>query len=167
MRLNEPGNGFFSGKMILRAFVYAYDGVNRKTNELCVGVTTNAFAYDGAGDILGITDGSKHTTTWNYDQYGRATNKLDVVGNIIFKYGYDDDNRLTNRWTPTKGTTAYRYDAVGNLINVLHPISPNVSFSYDGDNRLTNMVDGIGGTSYAYDQAGQLLSEGGLRPNDT
>ena len=29
------------------------------------------------------------------------------------------------------------------------------------------MVDGISGTAYAYDQAGQLLSEGGLWPNDT
>jgi len=29
------------------------------------------------------------------------------------------------------------------------------------------MVGGIGGTSYAYDQAGLLLSEGGLWPNDT
>jgi YD repeat-containing protein len=33
--------------------------------------------------------------------------------------------------------------------------------------RLTSMVDGVGTTAYAYDQVGQLLSEGGLWPNDT
>ena len=31
---------------------YAYDAMSRKTNEVYVGVTTNSFAYDGAGDLL-------------------------------------------------------------------------------------------------------------------
>jgi len=32
--------------------------------------------------------------------------------------------------------------------------------------RLTSMVDAVGTTAYAYDQVGQLLSEGGLWPNN-
>jgi RHS repeat-associated protein len=43
----------------------------------------------------------------------------------------------------------------------------SVSLVYDALNRLTSMVDGVGTTAYAYDQVGQLLSEGGLWPNDT
>ena len=34
-------------------------------------------------------------------------------------------------------------------------------------NRLTNMVDAVGVTAYTYDAVGQLLSEGGLWPDDT
>jgi hypothetical protein len=30
-------------------------------------------------------------------------------------------NRLTNRWTPAKLTTVYRYDPAGNLTNVVYP----------------------------------------------
>jgi RHS repeat-associated protein len=74
---------------------------------------------------------------------------------------------LTNRWTPARGSTAYRYDAVGNLTNVSYNISPSISLSFDADNRLDSMVDGIGTTAYSYDQVGQLLSEGGLWPSDT
>jgi RHS repeat-associated protein len=149
-----------------KSWLYGYDGLSRKTNETCVGLTTNQFTYSGAGDLLALTDGNRNTTGWGYDQYGQITNKLDAAQDIIFKYGYDADNRLTNRWTPAKGTTIYGYDPVGNLTNVTYQHSPSISLSYDADNRLTNMVDGIGTTAYSYDQAGQLLSEGGLWPND-
>src|SRR5579859_4353559 len=148
-------------------WLYGYDTLYRKTNETCMGVTTNGFAYNGAGDLLTLNDGKNDPTTWTYDQYGRVTNKLDAAGITNFVYHYDDDNRLTNRWTPARGNTAYRYDAVGNLTNVAYHVSPPISLSYDADNRLASMVDGIGNTAYGYDQIGQLLSEGGLWPSDT
>jgi YD repeat-containing protein len=92
---------------------------------------------------------------------------VDATQNTIFKYGYDDDSRLTNRWTPAKGTTIYAYDPAGNLTGVTYQTSPSIGLSYDADNRLTGMIDGVGTTAYTYDQVGQLLSEGGLWPNDT
>ena len=150
---------------------YAYDALSRKTNEVYVGVTTNKFAYDGAGDLLTLTDGKNQTTAWNYDAYGRVTNKLDAASNIILVYQYDTDNRLTSRWSIAKGTTLYGYDNVGNLTSVNYSNAmvamTNLSLSYDALNRLTNMVDAVGTTAYSYDAAGQLLSEGGLWPNDT
>lgn len=149
-----------------KIFFYGYDSLDRKTNEICVGVTTNCFVYNGAGNLLALTDGNGNITASSYDQYGRVTNKLDAANNLIFAYQYDDDNRLTNRWTPTKTNTVYNYDNVGNLIVVAYKHSPSISLSYDADNRLTNMVDGIGTTAYSYDQVGQLTNEGGLWPND-
>lgn len=152
---------------INHVWLYAYDGLNRKTNETCVGVTTNQFAYNGAGDLLSLTDGKNQTTKWGYDAFGQVTNKVDAANNTDFAYQYDNDNRLTNRWTPAKGATVYRYDSVGNLTNVVYPVSSNISLAYDADSRLTNMVDGIGRTAYGYDQVGQLLSAGGLWTADT
>lgn len=150
-----------------KVWLYGYDSLIRKTNEVCVGVTTNSFAYNGASDLLRLTDGNGNTTTWGYDQYGRVTNKLDPKGITNFVYQYDDDNRLTNRWTPAKATTIYGYDPAGNLTSVKYASPPSISLSYDGDNRLTSMVDGIGTTTYTYDQVGQLSSERGLWPDDT
>jgi RHS repeat-associated protein len=152
---------------ITNVVFYAYDLLNRKTNEVYFGVSTNGYVFDGPGDLLKLSDGNQNTTTWVYDQYGRVTNKLDAAGNLIFKYQYDSDDRLTNRWTPAKGATSYAYDGVGNLTNVNYPVSPAIHLNYDALNRLTGMVDGVGTTAYGYDQVGQLLSEGGLWPNDT
>ncbi|MGO8928263.1 MAG: RHS repeat-associated core domain-containing protein [Limisphaerales bacterium] len=147
--------------------LYAYDQAGRKTNEVSVGVTTNRFGFSPAGDLLTLTDGKSQTTTWVYDQYGRVTNKLDTLNNLMFVYGYDANSRLTNRWTPAKGTTTYHYDAVGNLTNIVHPVSANISLAYDALNRLTTMVDGVGTTAYGYDNVGQLLSEDGPWADDT
>jgi len=156
---------------ITNVVTYAYDALNRKTNEVYVGVTTNGFAYDGAGDLLTLIDGKNQTTTWKYDLYGRVTNKLDANNTSLFVYQYDPNNRLTNRWSNAKGTTVYRYDAVGNLTNVDYSAgtvyTPSLSFAYDALNRSTNMVDGVGTTAYSYDAAGQLLSEAGPWASDT
>jgi YD repeat-containing protein len=43
----------------------------------------------------------------------------------------------------------------------------NLDLAYDKLNRIINLVDAVGTTTYSYDQVGQLLSEGGLWPNDT
>ncbi|HTV61130.1 MAG TPA: hypothetical protein VMH30_01030, partial [Verrucomicrobiae bacterium] len=95
-----------------------------------------------------------------------VVNKLDAASNLILAYQYDDDNRLTNRWSAAKGATTYKYDAAANLTNVVYPVSPQISLHYDAMNRLTNMVDAVGTTVYSYDAVGQLLSEGGLWPED-
>lgn len=164
--LNVSGATSYTNQ-IGNAVLYGYDAMNRKTNEVYVGVTTNSFAYDGAGDLLTLTDGKNQPTTWGYDSYGRVTNKVDAANNLLFVYKYDPDNRLTNRWSTAKGTTTYSYDSVGNLTHVAYAVSHSISLAYDVLNRLTNMVDAVGTTAYSYDQVGQILSEDGPWANDT
>ena len=59
------------------------------------------------------------------------------------------------------GNTIYHYDAVANPTNMSYPVSHGITLGYDKLNRLTNMVDALGTSLYAYDGAGQLLSETG------
>ena len=152
---------------ITNVVCYSYDAKGRKTNECYLGVTTNWFSFDSAGDLVTLTDGKKQVTTWNYDSYGRVTNKVDAANNILFTYKYDADNRLTNRTSAAKGTNSYGYDSVGNLIRVDYPISHFITLDYDAMKRLTNMVDAAGTTKYSYNALGQLLSEDGPWSGDT
>ena len=92
---------------------------------------------------------------------------MDNLGTNLFFYGYDLDNRLTNRTSAAKGTTVYKYDPVGNLTNIVYPVSSAITLQYDALNRLTTMVDGVGTTTYGYDAVGQLLSEDGPWADDT
>jgi YD repeat-containing protein len=58
---------------------------------------------------------------------------------------------LSNRWSQAKGTTLFRYNAIGSLTNVIYPAgTTNLLFAYDALERLTNMVDAVGATKYTY-----------------
>jgi YD repeat-containing protein len=151
---------------------YAYDPAGRKIVETNANGEILLYTNNAAGDLLSLTDGKGQTTEWNYDPYGRVTNKLDQAGTEILRYQYDADNRLTNRWSVAKLTTRYKYDNVGNLTVIDYsggtsPPTFNVTNSYDALNRLTNMVDGLGVTKYTYTSGGFLYTEDGPFASDT
>src|ERR1051326_6219317 len=164
--LNVIGVTGYTNQLGSNVVNYAYDALGRKTNEIHPGATTNRFTYNAASDLLTLTDGKGQVTLWNYDQYGRVTNKVDATSTEILRYQYDAQNRLTNRWSAAKGNTTYRYDAVGNLTNIVYPLTPAVTLQYDARNRLTNMTDAVGTTVYTYTNQFPA-SEDGPWANDT
>jgi len=145
---------------------FGYDAMNHKTSEVFPGVTTNQLAYNGAGDLLTLTDGKNQNTLWGYDVFGRVTSKVDALNRTVFNYAYNANGWLTNRWTPEKGDTGYTYDAVGNVQAINYPLS-TISYSYDALNRWTNMVDAVGTTKRSYTQTGRLANEDGPWASDT
>jgi RHS repeat-associated protein len=149
------------------ATYYGYDAARRKAFETNANLEVTQFRYDPSGNLTNLIDGKSQSTFWKYDQYSRVTNKVDNLGTNLFIYSYDVDNRLTSRWSAARGNTAYFYDAVGNLTNVLYDHSAGITNWYDPLSRLTNTVDGVGVTRYSYDAVGQLLSEDGPWDNDT
>ena len=84
----------------------------------------------------------------------------------MFRYQYDPNGRLTNRWQAGNITTTYKFDPVGNLTNVVYPNSGSIVLGYDYANRLTNMVDRVGTTKFSWTAAGQLAGEDGPWDND-
>ena len=65
---------------------YVYDAAGRKTSEVYPGITTNQYTYNTAGDRLTLTDGKSQTTSWNYNQFGLVTNKVDAAAHVLFVY---------------------------------------------------------------------------------
>jgi YD repeat-containing protein len=77
---------------------------------------------------------------------------------------YDVEDRLTNRRqaanivTESNIVTAYSFDPVGNLTNIVYSGGATVSqvaLRYDGLGRLTNIVDGVGSTSFGWTDGGR------------
>jgi RHS repeat-associated protein len=146
---------------------FAYDELGRKTYETNANNEILKYTNNAAGDLLSLTDGKSQTTKWNYDLYGRVSNKVDQTGTEILRYTYDAYSRLLSRWSTAKGTTYYTNDPVGNLTSVNYPSSTDVTLQYDWLNRLTNMVDAAGTTKYTYTAGNQLLTEDGPFGSDT
>src|SRR5213596_368949 len=63
----------YTNQLGSNVFNYAYDSRGLKTNEIAVGIYTNGFTYNGAGDLLTLKDGKSQTTSWKFDQFGRVT----------------------------------------------------------------------------------------------
>ena len=59
------------------------------------------------------------------------------------------------------GNTGYAYDAVGDLLTIHYPCSPDVTVQYDALNRVANMVDAAGTSKYSYTAMSQLLTGDG------
>ncbi|HTR41477.1 MAG TPA: polymorphic toxin type 28 domain-containing protein [Pseudomonadales bacterium] len=149
---------------------YVRDAAGRILYETNANNEVVQFSYNPADELQTLTDGKNQITTWNYDEFGNVTNKIDCAGNTNFIYQYDVLNRLTSRWTPAKGTTLYSYDSLGNLTYVDYSggtvSTPSISYSYDGLNRLISMSDGIGTTAFGWTDGNQLQNETGPWAND-
>ncbi len=145
---------------------YIYDPFDRKIAEICPDVSTNLFSYWPAGDLKTLTNGNQKLTTWNYDIYGRVSEKRDDNNTTVFSYRYYADGTLSNRWNGGR-SSAYTYDAVRNLTGITYPFSPSITFGYDALNRMTSMVDAVGSSGFSYNSIGQLLAEDGPWANDT
>jgi len=146
---------------------FAYDAAGRTTNEIAVGIHTNKLTFSAATDLKTLTDGKNQTTTWNYDLYGRVTNKLDQTSVEILRYLYDANGRLTNLWSKAKTNTVFSYDAIGNVTNINYPVSADVTYKYDALNRMTNITDATGSTKFTYYAGGLLNTEDGPWSSDT
>jgi RHS repeat-associated protein len=135
-----------------------HDVAGRLTAVTNANLEFTLLSYNSAGEIVTLTDGLNHTTTWHRNEFGLATNKVDTIGRELFRFAYDNDYRLTNRWTPEFGNTAYARDAVGNVTNIAYS-NYSVSHAFDPLNELTNMVDQFGITKFTWTAGSQLQAE--------
>ena len=144
---------------------YGRDTAGRLLTITNANLEVTQLGYNALDQVISLIDGLNHTTTWNFNQYGWLTNKVDALSQSVLAFGYNANGWVTNRWTPQMGNTAYSLDAVGNILAVIYPLSTN-TFAYNALNRLTNMVDGVGASAFGYTATGQLQSETGPWPSN-
>jgi RHS repeat-associated protein len=139
------------------------------------------YAYDGAGDLVAVTNREGFTTTLKYDSSfpHYLTDVIDPLGRSGFHTEYDAAGRLVRKFDgtghPTSfehlidqnlerlfdangNPTTYRYDNRGNIIEAIDAIGGRTEYTVDGDDNVTSATDPLGHTiTMSYDDRGNLL----------
>ncbi|QOY86405.1 RHS repeat-associated core domain-containing protein [Paludibaculum fermentans] len=162
---------------------YEYDKLNRRTKRTLPLGQSETFIYDAVGNMATRKDFNGNTTTFGYDSLNRLLSKTPDASfsssPITFTYTttgkrlsmvdwsgttgytYDNRDRLLTRATP-QGTLTYTWHPNSLVASVFSSNVNGVSvgYEYDAANRLQTVTDNrlTNSTSYAYDDAGNLLS---------
>jgi RHS repeat-associated protein len=158
---------------------YSYDAGGRLTSVDNTGtpgmpsVLLN-YSYDLAGNRIKTTDTIKGSlrgiTSYIYDALNRLTRITQSGSGVLNKrvdMTYDAASQLTgvSRYSDLTGTqlvasSAYTYDAAGQLIDLQHRNKTSVladyGYGYDADGRLIETTSPDGNSSYSYDEIDQL-----------
>lgn len=169
---------------------YTYDDAGRTTNihASAAGSTDVQFEYDPNGRRTKMVDVTG-TSTYSYDDAGRLIHEQDG-GGAGLAYAYDDAGRLTTVTYPGGHDVTYTYDAAGQMASVTDWLDNETAFAWNSDGLLLSQTygngvqqsrtyDDVGRTTgiattgpggaiaeftYAYDHAGQLISDSLLDP---
>lgn len=117
------------------------------------------FAYDLKGNLASITDALGHITQITaYDADGQPLTIKDANG-LVTQLTYDQRGRLLSRKVGTE-TTAYTYDAAGQLKKITRPDASFTAFTYDAAHRLIQVNDNLGNKIvYTLDAVGNRIKE--------
>ncbi|MCK5094336.1 MAG: RHS repeat protein, partial [Spirochaetes bacterium] len=171
--------------------VYEYDFNNRLKRVLLNGGTKVVeYEYDEAGYKKRVIDDGVETlfnhigSEYEPDPYGRIRYETTKIDGMEFttEYRYDVTGRVTGSRSPKGGWVIYRYNKVGELLEVPGYIVPDTirydgggflesaeamngveaSWSYDGNGRVVSMGYSRGGMSlkeysFTYDEAGNIV----------
>ncbi len=161
-----------------------YDGLNRLTERRDALGQTMSHAYDGNGNRVVQTDALGRQTRFAHDAVNRLTATTDALGVVTHRdydhvgnltaltrahgtdearttrYVYDLNNRLLQEVDPENHRVGlYRYDAVGNRLEVIDARGGRTDYVYDALNRNVRVIDPLRfETRFEYDGVGNRLT---------
>lgn len=137
----------------------SYNGAGNLTQVKRADNTTEAFAYNSAGDVTQRTNRRGRAITLTRDGKGLLTRK-DYVNGAYVLYGYDAHRNLTQTVQvsgTTRLTTTFTYDAFDQLTRVTYANGRYLNYTYDALGRPIEIVDHTGFTlRYDYTTGGRL-----------
>ena len=80
---------------------FTHHAAGWKTQEVIVGMATNSFTYDAAGNLRTLTDGKSQLTSWGYDTYSRVASNDSGTEILAYLTRQQPPHRpLEHRWPP-------------------------------------------------------------------
>ncbi len=119
------------------------------------------FSYNTAGERIQSVDQTGFTVNYAYDSLGELAKLTDGSGNLIVQYTYDSAGLLTGKLMGNGTSTAYTYDADGNVLSITNS-APGGSvnsfdhYTYDALGNVLSDTNQDGQWVYTHDADGQL-----------
>jgi RHS repeat-associated protein len=147
------------------SFYFQYDGIG--ANSKCVrtwgdgGIYDHVIAYDVANRKTIVENSCGQITIYEYDVRNQVVAETDPLGNTT-RYAYDP---MTGGQTlvvdPLGAQTQQRYDARGNLIEIIAPDGATTKIEYDGGYTPVRVLDPRGGEWRWRHEQGRLVARSG------
>ncbi len=124
---------------------------------------TSTDEYNGADELLAVTDPDKHKTEYGYDASGNRTSEKNADGDET-KWRYDSEHDVETETTPGGETTTIKRDAHGNPEVIERPApgstTQKTTYKYDSAGDVESMTDPLEHTwKYEYDSYGARKGE--------
>lgn len=125
--------------------------------------TTEYETYNQAGEVVTVTDGNGHMTTYHYDLEGNRTLMLDAEGHET-TWTYDTSHDVLTMTAPNGETTTTKRDSNGNPEAVERPApggaTQDTTYKYNSNGELESTTNPLGHTwKYEYDNQGDKIAE--------
>jgi RHS repeat-associated protein len=128
-----------------------YDRFSRKTAMTDPDMGSWSYAYDDNGNLISQTDAKSNTITFSYDELNRLTGKTYPQGSGMTDVTYTFDSTSGGNYgkgrrtgmTDATGSTAYKYDTRGRLIEekrTINSVNYTTQFAYDAADRMTTVT---------------------------
>ena len=125
-------------------YVFSAAGRHLETRDALTNTVQLAFAYDGAGRLVTVTDADGNVTTIERDGQGAPTAILAPFGQRT-ELTLDGNGYLASLTNPADETVTLQYTAGGLLTRLINPRGDTTRFVYDEDGLLERDEDAVGG----------------------
>ena len=141
---------------------YTYDELSRRDTVTLYNGAEAEYDFDIANRLETLTNtinvSDSLTFEYTYDDVGNRTSMTVNGAGTDHVYDYDFSYQLTSVDYPGSGDTVYDYDLLGNRESVT--VDEGTPTTYVTTGNDLNQYDSVGGTSFAYDDNGNLTDDG-------
>lgn len=138
---------------------FLYDESQRMVKSYNTNKTATFYEYDEAGRLEQLrTEVAGETVDkfrYEFDALGDITKIWSDIDNTWTEYAYDSIGQLVREKTSSGTTIEYRYDELGNRMEVIRD-GVSTAYAYNAEK---NRLQSVGNKSYAYDASGNTLSD--------
>lgn len=149
------------GGVLKRTLSRVYDQLGQLQIQKDAQLNPIGFTYDPEGNTDTLTDALGRVIDNDYDPLGRLKRTLEDTGGIAAEtqYAHDAQDNLVGVTDPKGLSTAYTYNGLGDLTQLVSPDTGTTLYTYDSGGNRRTQTDARGITAtYAYDALNRLIA---------